>query len=114
MSSRTKDRARGAALLALAVFTAACQAPGLAPGQAGSDGADASPPAQTPAEADTCNARTYGWLVGEPKSRIPAMPADSLVRVVCTTCPMTLDFNAARLNIFYDEKTGVIGKLSCG
>lgn len=114
MSNASKGRARRAALLALAVFTVACQAPGSAPRQAGSDGTDVSPPAQTPAEADTCNARTYGWLVGEPKSRIPAMPADAVMRVLCTTCPMTMDFNPARLNIFYDEKTGVIGKLNCG
>ena len=63
---------------------------------------------------DTCNAKSHAWLVGEPRSRIPAAPAGSTVRVVCSTCAMTMDFSEARLNIFFDEKTGIVSKLTCG
>ena len=45
---------------------------------------------------------------------MPAAPAGKVVRVVCSTCPMTMDFNAERLNVIYDEKTGLVTRLSCG
>ncbi len=35
-------------------------------------------------------------------------------RVVCTACPMTMDFNPERLNIIYDDTSGVILRLTCG
>ena len=76
----------------------------------------ATPPPKTdqPVEADTCGAKTYAWVVGKNKDRIPAPPAGKVVRVLCTTCMMTMDFNAERVNIFFERKTGLVTRLSCG
>lgn len=75
--------------------------------------ADAQP-ALPSGEADTCRASTYATLVGKDRKLTPPAPVGQVVRVVCTTCPMTMDFNAERLNIFYDAKTGIVTRLSCG
>jgi hypothetical protein len=34
--------------------------------------------------------------------------------VVCSTCAMTMDFNAERLTIVFDEDSGIVSKLNCG
>jgi hypothetical protein len=34
--------------------------------------------------------------------------------VACTTCPVTMDFSAARLNFFFDAATGIIKEIRCG
>ena len=64
--------------------------------------------------ADLCRAGELQWLVGKPKADIP-VPVDVVNRrVTCTTCPVTQDFSAYRLNIFYNEQTGVIEQVRCG
>ena len=63
---------------------------------------------------DTCGVASHAWLVGQNRDRIPPAPAGAVVRIVCSTCAMTMDFNASRLNIVYDEKTKIVSKLSCG
>ena len=63
---------------------------------------------------DPCDSATYASLVGQDKSAAPAPTEARPVRVVCSTCPMTMDYNAARLNVVFDEKTGVVQKLNCG
>jgi len=63
---------------------------------------------------DTCNAKSHSWLIGQDHKRVPPAPAGKVVRVVCSTCAMTMDFNQARLNVFFDEKTGVVTRLTCG
>ena len=65
-------------------------------------------------EEDTCGAAEYSVWLGQEHQRLPEAPAGKVVRVVCSTCPMTMDFNAERLNVFYDEKTSLITRLSCG
>jgi hypothetical protein len=35
-------------------------------------------------------------------------------RVACTTCPMTMDYNPGRLNILYDQETGIVREVKCG
>ncbi|KAK0364824.1 hypothetical protein LTR94_009186 [Friedmanniomyces endolithicus] len=63
------------------------------------------PTAQT---TDVCKAGELQYLVGRPKTEIP-VPVDVVNRrVTCTTCPVTHDFSAYRLNIFYDAQTGII------
>ena len=83
----------------------------------------ASPPMQTPAPepqpvaaapADACGAAALAHLVGKNKSEIPVPLNPSQRRVACTTCPITEDFSPWRLNIFYDQKTGVITEVRCG
>jgi hypothetical protein len=34
--------------------------------------------------------------------------------VACTTCPVTMDYNARRLNFFYDAQTGIVKEVKCG
>lgn len=72
------------------------------------------PPPELAPESDSCGARTYQWLVGKDRKEIPPAPEGKVVRVLCSTCMMTMDFNAARLNIFYEQKTGAVSRLSCG
>ena len=71
-------------------------------------------PSLPTAEQDTCGASTYATWLGQEYGRVPPAPAGKVVRVVCSTCPMTMDFSAERLNIIYDEKTGLVTRLSCG
>ena len=66
------------------------------------------------AEQDSCGASAYSVYMGQEFERVPPAPAGKVVRVVCSTCPMTMDFNAERLNVIYDEKTSLVTRLSCG
>jgi hypothetical protein len=43
---------------------------------------------------------------------VPVKP--ELQRVACTTCPVTMDFNAQRLNFFFDAASGLITEVRCG
>lgn len=76
------------------------------------EGSDpATPPADGPSQ---CKADQYSRFVGRNRSELPTKPADETWRVVCTTCAMTMDYNPNRLNIVYDEETGVIRQVKCG
>jgi hypothetical protein len=69
------------------------------------------PTAQT---TDLCKAGEMQYLVGKPRTEIP-VPVDVVNRrVACTTCAITEDFSAYRLNIFYDRDTGIIEQVRCG
>ena len=72
------------------------------------------PPPELAPETDTCGAKSYDWVVGKNRKEIPPTPEGRVVRVICTTCMMTMDFNASRLNIFFEQKTGTVARLSCG
>lgn len=65
-------------------------------------------------QTDLCKASDLAWLVGKPKSEIPVPVDVTDRRVVCTTCPVTEDYNPYRLNIFFDEDTGVVERVNCG
>ncbi len=66
-------------------------------------------------EADQCMAANAQWLVGQPRSAIPpSAPSGMTWRVTCTTCPVTMDYNPHRLNIFYDQDTGIVQTVKCG
>ena len=61
-----------------------------------------------------CKAGELQWLVGKPRSEIP-VPVDVVNRrVACTTCPVTEDYSPYRLNIFYNQQTGIVERVSCG
>lgn len=90
-----------------------------------SSGPAAEPPPPTPApttpvaraplpQRDACGAAQHQHLVGRPRSEIPVPVRPDLRRVACTTCPVTMDFNAYRLNFFFDASTGVIKEIRCG
>lgn len=65
-------------------------------------------------DADVCKAGELQWLVGKPRSEIP-VPVDVVNRrVVCSACPVTEDYSPYRLNIFYNQQTGIVERVSCG
>lgn len=77
-------------------------------------GGGSMPPAGPPDEADQCKASQYQRWVGRNRSQLPQPPAGETWRVTCTTCPVTMDYNPRRLNILYDEQSGVIEQVKCG
>jgi hypothetical protein len=65
-------------------------------------------------EADQCRAAGYQRYIGRSRAALPPRPADEVWRVSCTTCPVTMDYSPRRLNILFDEATGVIREVKCG
>lgn len=65
-------------------------------------------------DGDLCHAAELQTLVGQPRTEIP-VPVDVINRrVTCTTCPITEDYSPYRLNIFYDQDTGIVEEVRCG
>lgn len=65
-------------------------------------------------EADLCGAQPMQWLVGRTTTEIP-VPVDVVSRrVACTTCEITEDYAAQRLNIFFDQDTQIVEEVRCG
>ncbi len=101
----------GAALIALS----ACASEPPAPPPPAPPPPSSRPATPPPSEsADACGANEAQRFVGRPRSEIPVPVLPNLQRVACTTCPVTMDFNARRLNFFYDAQTGIVKKVSCG
>lgn len=69
-------------------------------------------PGGTPV-AQRCDAAASQSLIGSHVGAV-TFPRDANVRVVCTTCPTTKDLRPDRLNIRFNEATGVIEKVDCG
>lgn len=65
-------------------------------------------------ENDLCRASQYQHLVGRRMSELPPKPPGAVWRQACTECPVTMDFNPARMNIFFDKETEVIKQVRCG
>lgn len=74
---------------------------------------DAAPtaPSEGPSQ---CRAEQYQRYVGRNRSELPPKPADETWRVTCTTCAMTMDYSSGRLNILYEERTGIVREVKCG
>jgi hypothetical protein len=60
-----------------------------------------------------CDAAAAQSLVGTHVGAV-TFPADANVRIVCTTCPTTRDYRPDRLNVRFDEATGIIRSVDCG
>jgi hypothetical protein len=71
-------------------------------------------PVPPPPAPDSCHSQDFQYLVGKNRSAIPVPTDPSRRRVACTTCPVTMDYNPERLNIFFDSETGVIKEVKCG
>jgi len=69
------------------------------------------PPEDGPTQ---CRADQYQRFIGRNRSELPPKPAGETWRVTCTTCPVTMDFNPGRLNILYEQSTGIIREVKCG
>ena len=65
-------------------------------------------------DGDLCRAAELQNIVGQPRTEIP-VPVDVINRrVTCTTCPITEDYSPYRLNIFFDQETGIVEEVRCG
>lgn len=62
---------------------------------------------------DTCGAGRYAALIGQPHSAAPDPKQLSPYRLASDRDPITEDYNPARLNIFYDSKSGRIIGIRC-
>lgn len=78
----------------------------------GGGGGGATPP--TTDAPDQCKAAQYQSFIGRNRVSLPTRPDGETWRVTCITCPMTLDYNPSRLNILYDQRTGLIRQMTCG
>lgn len=74
-------------------------------------GSTPAPPTDGPSR---CRADQYQHYIGRNSSELPPRPANETWRVTCTTCPVTMDYSPSRLNIFYDDATGIIREVKCG
>ncbi len=60
-----------------------------------------------------CDLEGAHGLIGSHVGAV-SFPAGANVRVVCTTCPTTRDYRPDRLNVRFDEATGIIRSVDCG
>ena len=65
------------------------------------------------ASPQQCDAEAARSLIGTHVGAV-TFPADANVRVVCTTCPTTKDLRPDRLNVRFDQETGIIQQVDCG
>ena len=72
------------------------------------------PPPPPPEPPDYCGAKSLQYLVGKHRTEIPVPVNPNMRRVTCTTCPVTMDYSPYRLNIFYEQSTGIIKEVKCG
>lgn len=66
-----------------------------------------------PAGPQRCDAEGARALIGSHVGAV-SFPADANVRIVCATCPTTKDLRPDRLNIRFDQATGIIRSVECG
>ena len=77
--------------------------------------ASCAPVTETPSKPipQRCDAVGARSLIGSHVGAV-SFPAGANVRVVCTTCPTTKDLRPDRLNVRFDEATGIIRSVDCG
>ncbi|GAW40004.1 Peptidase inhibitor I78 family protein [Brevundimonas sp. SH203] len=61
-----------------------------------------------------CKVSDYQSYVGRNRSTIPTAPAGQTFRVLCTTCPATMDYRENRVNFVYDQATDIVREVKCG
>ncbi len=67
-------------------------------------------PGAGPGQCDAAGARS---LIGTHVGAV-SFPTGANVRIVCTTCPTTRDYRPDRLNVRFEEATGIIRSVDCG
>lgn len=60
-----------------------------------------------------CDAAAARSLIGAHVGAV-TFPQGAHVRVVCTTCPATKDLRPDRLNVRFNEATGIVESVDCG
>jgi len=61
-----------------------------------------------------CRVEDYQSYVGRNRAEIPTAPEGQTFRVLCTTCPATMDYRENRVNFVFDQATGVVQQVKCG
>ena len=74
--------------------------------------APAGTPPSEPAP-QRCDAAAAQSLIGSHVGAVDFAPGAN-VRIVCTTCPTTRDLRPDRLNVRFNQATGVIERVDCG
>ena len=75
--------------------------------------AGAPPREPQPVQPKRCDAQAARSLVGSHVGAVD-FAAGANVRIVCTTCASTEDHRPDRLNVRFDEATGIIRSVDCG
>lgn len=73
-------------------------------------------PVETPETSPVpqrCDAEAAQSLIGSHVGAVD-FQAGANVRIVCTTCPTTKDLRPDRLNIRFNQATGIIERVDCG
>lgn len=70
-------------------------------------------PAVEPGGPQRCDAEGAQSLIGSHVGAVD-FAAGANVRIVCTTCPTTRDYRPDRLNVRFDEASGIIQSVDCG
>jgi hypothetical protein len=70
-------------------------------------------PAPGPTGPQRCDVAAARSLIGRHRGAVD-FAAGADVRFVCTTCSATEDYRPNRLNIRFDEATGIIRSVDCG
>ena len=96
------------------LIVAASLSTALSTGLWASAASAAVPPDPVPGHEDTCGAGAYQYLVGKPKSEIPAKPPGKIWRVVSNKQMVTMDYVEARLDIVWDAATKRVLSVKCG
>lgn len=71
-------------------------------------------PPVTSARGDICGAASLQYLIGKPKAEAPVPIDPSRRRVYCSTCMITMDYRADRLDIVFDQTSGLVTAVKCG
>lgn len=62
---------------------------------------------------DTCGRSRFANLIGRPASSIDRSRLPANARIVCYSCPVTMEMSPDRLNILLDQR-GDVSELRCG
>lgn len=76
-------------------------------------GCAATPTAPAPDDPKQCDAAGARSLIGSHVGAVD-FAAGANVRIVCTTCAATEDYRPDRLNVRFDQATGIIKSVDCG
>lgn len=105
-------------LIGIAALAACTLEPASAPEPAGQAPTMAHTPLRLarrePLPADQCRAFERRDWIGRSVGSLPEKPRGENWRIVCTTCQKTDDHRLDRLNIIYEELTGLVTQMTCG
>lgn len=76
-------------------------------------GCAATPPPPVGDGPKQCDAAAARSLIGSHVGAVDFAPGAN-VRIVCTTCAATDDYRPDRLNVRFDQETGIIRSVDCG